>query len=150
MCADPHTVHTIQTTRRKTDTHSRPAYSRRVTQPDLCPLSLWSPAPQGGPEHPPACLPAIGRWDIHTASLQMPSWALRQKTNTSQVFWTSGLQTERDGVGRQGDAGGTAHTQAPGHWSRAVMQEGPHPSRIAHSSPLSYKNSFSQSLSFQG
>lgn len=49
------------------------------TQPYLCPLSLWSPAPQGGPStHLPACLPAMGRWDTHTASLQMPSWALRQ------------------------------------------------------------------------
>lgn len=137
-------VHTTQTKRGKTPTQDQHILGEHTAIP--VPTQPVESCPTGRPRAP-ACPPAMGRWDTHTASLQMPSWALRQtlqKTNNITSLLDLRSADTESGKGRR------HNTQTPGHWRQVVMREGPHPSRIFHSSPLFYKNSSSQSLSSQG
>lgn len=108
--------------------------------------------PTGRPEHPPAYLPARLQWaggDTHSfpANAQLGPETENKHVTSPLDLRSADLQRRREKTGKCRQR---TLKQAPGHWRQAVMQEGPRPSATFHSSPPSYKNSFSQSLSFQG
>lgn len=150
-CAEvPHCAHRTDEGERPTRTQARHSLGEQSVT--AAPTQPVESCPTGRPRAPTR-LPARNRQVGHThsfpANAQLgPETDFTEKQITP--LWPSGLQTHRDGMRRQGMVESATHKRAPGPWRQAMMWQGPHPSGSFPSSPLSYKNSFSQSLRFRG